>query len=243
MHHSIHPSLRQDFNSREKFLRNPQDAKLLVPLIDSTLLKPNATKIDFLNLFSDANQYSFKSVCIPPCYVSLAKEHCKTSLLCTVIGFPNGYNTTQNKVKETEEAVALGADEIDFVQNINFVKSNAWNNLEIEYKKIIKAAKSKMIKLILETSLLTDNEIEKCTWIAAECGIDTIKTSTGFGSRGANENDIKIINATLQNFFHSEILRVGIKASGGIKTFSDALKMIRLGATRIGTSNATQIIV
>lgn len=239
-------SISEDFENRKKFIADISQTQFLARLIDSTLLKTNATKDDFIKLCLDANKHHFKSVCIPPSYISLAKEYCQNVLVCTVIGFPNGYTTTQNKILETKEAILIGADEIDFVQNVTCVKSNDWDKLEFEYKGILSAADGKVTKIILETSLLTPEEIEKCTKIAVNCGIHIIKTSTGFGSRGATQNDINIIQSTIQSILkentHSN-LSIGIKASGGVRLFEDAVNMIQCGATRIGTSNGVQMLI
>lgn len=243
IHHlTSHQSVIDDYHTRDLLLQNPDDSKILAQLIDSTLLKIDASVNDFLKLFSDANQYLFRSVCVPPSYVDLAKKNCQNILVCTVVGFPNGYSTIQNKLNEIEEMHTFGLDEIDFVHNITFVKSNHWTKLEHEYSEIVKKSQGKVTKLILETSVLTDDEIAKCTILAVNAGISIIKTSTGFGNRGANADDIGIIHNALTRVFGMSKPTVGIKASGGIRTKVDAINMITLGATRIGTSYGAQFM-
>jgi len=239
---NISTSIREDFHNRELFLNDQTQHNALAKLIDSTLLKMDATQDAFLKLFSDANQYQFKSVCVPPSMVKLAHLHCKDVLICTVVGFPNGYNTTHNKVLETQNALDKGANEIDFVNNVIFVKSNMWIELQNEYSALVNSAQKNVTKLILETSLLTKEEIVKCTQLAIEAGVNIIKTSTGFGSRGASLEDISLIQKTLHEFDDKTKMKVGIKASGGVRTREDALNMLKAGATRIGTSNGATMV-
>jgi len=235
-------SILSDYQTRELFLAHQSDMILFAQLIDSTLLRINASMHDFEKLFADANQYRFKSVCVPPSYVYMGKQHCTNSLICTVVGFPNGYNTTNNKMKEIDECLHDGADEIDFVQNLTFVKSQNWKALKHEYLSLVQASSKRVTKVILETSVLSDDEIKACTLLAVECGINIIKTSTGFGSRGANPNDIYVIKNALKELFGEAQPTVGIKASGGIRTRKDGIDMLQLGATRIGTSNGAQFM-
>ncbi len=232
-------SIKEDFKNRDKLLKEKTN---IADLIDHTLLKMDAQENDFLVLFEQANEYKFKSVCVPTSVVKMAKKHCKSSLICTVIGFPNGYATTVNKVTEMHEALENGADEIDFVNNVILVKSQKWDDVLKEYCEIVKSSQNKVTKVILETSLLTEKEIIQCTELAAHAGVNIIKTSTGFGKRGASVEDIVLIKATLQKISEKNKTLIGIKASGGVRTFEDALKMIQNGATRIGTSNGPAIV-
>lgn len=234
----LNQTLNEDFQNRSLFLENHNNHRVLAKLIDHTLLRIDATDDDFLKLFAEANQFLFKSVCVPPACVALAKHHCSQVSICTVIGFPNGYSTTESKIFETKDAIANGADELDFVNNIIYVKSKQWNKLQLEYEKIVEASDARITKLILETSLLTPNEIIKCTELAAEAGVNIIKTSTGFGKRGASTEDIDLIASILNKYQYP----VGIKASGGIRTYEDALLVIKHGATRIGTSSGVLMI-
>lgn len=231
----------EDLRNRKKFLKNPNDLTTLAKLIDHTLLKIDAKNSNFLDLFAEANQFGFRSVCVPPSLIKLAKQHCKDVLVCTVIGFPNGYNTIESKVFEVKDALFKGTDEIDFVHNVNFVKSKEWDLLKTEYSQIVKSSQACTTKLILETSLLSEAELIKCIELAVDAGVNMIKTSTGFGQRGASVEDISLIQKTLDTILGKNNT-VGIKASGGVRTDKDALKMIKLGATRIGTSNGVAMV-
>lgn len=205
--------------------------------IDSTKLNSTATKDDIKKLLDDALKYHFQAVCINPCYVKLASEYLKKSsvLIATVIGFPLGANTITTKEFEAIEAINNGADEIDMVVNIGAIKDHDYEYVKKEIEYIRDAIDGKTLKVIIETCYLTDEEIIKMTEICNETYVNFIKTSTGFGPRGASYHDIEIINE-----HKNEILE--IKASGGIKNFDDALKYIDLGVNRIGTSNALEII-
>lgn len=205
--------------------------------IDSTKLNSTATKDDIKKLLDDALKYHFQAVCINPCYVKLASEYLKKSsvLIATVIGFPLGANTITTKEFEAIEAINNGADEIDMVVNIGAIKDHDYEYVKKEIEYIRDAIDGKTLKVIIETGYLTDEEIIKMTEICNETYVNFIKTSTGFGPRGASYHDIEIINE-----HKNEILE--IKASGGIKNFDDALKYIDLGVNRIGTSNALEII-
>ena len=205
--------------------------------IDSTLLRSDATIEDITKLCTDAIKYNFASVCVNPYYVELAKDLLEgsTVAVCTVVGFPLGANTTDVKVFETVKAIESGADEIDMVINIGALKDKEYDYVKNEIEEIRNVASGKVVKVIIETCYLTENEIKKMTEICNETFVNFIKTSTGFGSRGANFDDIKIINK-----YKNDVLE--IKASGGIKTREDALKYIDLGVTRIGTSNGSKIM-
>ena len=204
---------------------------------DSTLLKSFATLSDIEKLCNDAKEYKFKAVCINPCYVSIAKELLKGSnvKICTVIGFPLGANTTYIKVEEARDAIKNGTDEVDMVINIGALKDKNYDYVINEIKELREVCYDKILKVIIETCYLTEEEIIKMTEICNKEKVDFIKTSTGFGIRGANTRDIEIINK-----YKSDYLK--IKASGGIKNKDDAEKYIELGVSRIGTSNAVKIM-
>ena len=204
---------------------------------DSTLLKATSTKEDIKKLCSDAIKYSFKAVCINPCYVSYAKELLSNSdvKVCTVIGFPLGANTTKIKKEEVLDAINNGADEVDMVINIGALKSKDYNYVNNEIKELREVSTDKVLKVIIETCYLDEEKIKKMTEICNETKVDFIKTSTGFGTRGASLEDIEIIN----KYKNSDLK---IKASGGIRTKEDALKFIELGVSRIGTSNAVKMM-
>ena len=205
--------------------------------IDHTNLKPTATIRDIEKLCDEAVKYKFASVCIQPYYVPLAHELLKDTNVnvCTVIGFPLGQNTTSTKAYEAIEAINNGADEIDMVINIAALKNNDYDYVKEEIEEIRDSIDGKTLKVIIETCYLTDNEIIKMTEICNETFVNFIKTSTGFGTRGASINDLKLINKS-----RNEILE--IKASGGIKNYQDANKFIEEGATRIGTSHGVEIM-
>ena len=205
--------------------------------IDSTLLRSDATIEDITKLCEDAMKYHFASVCVNPYYVPLAKELLEDSTVnvCTVIGFPLGANTTNVKVYETVEAIEHGADEIDMVINIGALKDREYEYVKREIEEVRNVLEGKVLKVIIETCYLTEDEIIKMTEICNDTFVNFIKTSTGYGSRGASLDDIKLINE-----HKNEVLE--IKASGGIKTKEDASKFIDNGVTRIGTSNAVKIM-
>lgn len=207
--------------------------------IDHTLLKPEATVADIKKLCKEAKDNHFKAVCINPCYVKLASEElmgCDTAV-CTVIGFPLGANHGQTKVFETTHAISDGADEIDMVINVGDVKSDNFSKVEREIEEILVEVKKngKTLKVIFEISLLDDREIIKLCEICKELQVDFVKTSTGFGSHGATVEAVKLMAQTVGK-------GVGVKASGGIRSKEDALKMIEAGATRLGTSSGVKII-
>ena len=204
---------------------------------DSTLLKCTSTKGDIEKLCLDAMEYGFATVCISPCYVSYASELLKDSNVgvCTVIGFPLGANTTKIKVEEAVDAINNGATEIDMVINVGYLKDKDYEYIKNEILEIKKVVNNKTLKVIIETCYLDEDEIRIMTEICNDTLVDYIKTSTGFGSRGASLDDIKIINK-----YRNDKLKV--KASGGIRTREDAEKYIELGVNRIGTSNAVKIM-
>ena len=204
---------------------------------DSTLLKSTSTKKDIETLCLDAKKYRFATVCVNPCYVSYAYDLLKGTgvKVCTVIGFPLGANTTEIKVEEAKNAVKNGASEIDMVINVGFLKDKDYQYIVDEINSVKSAINGNILKVIIETCYLDNYEIKKMTEICNDTEVDFIKTSTGFGSRGASLNDIEIINK-----YKSDNLKV--KASGGIRSREDVEKYIELGVNRIGTSNAVSIM-
>ena len=205
--------------------------------IDHTNLKLDSTLKDIEKLCNEAIKYHFASVCVPPYYVPLAASLLKDSTVqvCTVIGFPNGYSTKEVKSYEAINAIENGADEIDMVININALKNKDYDYIKDEIEEIRDSIDGHVLKVIIETSLLDDKEIEKMTKICNETFVNFIKTSTGFGSRGASLHDLEIINK-----YKNDILE--IKASGGIKNEEDAESFIKAGATRLGTSSGVTIM-
>lgn len=208
--------------------------------IEHTLLKQDATEADLIKLFDEAKEHKFLGVCINPCYVKLASDYLKDSgvKIVTVIGFPLGANKTEVKVFETKCAVEDGADEIDMVINVTWLKDKKYDLIVNEIKKIKEAAGTHNLKVILETDLLTKDEIKKACELCIEGGADLVKTSTGFVKNGigAKEEDIKLMYETV----HSHGLEV--KASGGIRDREAAEKMIKAGASRLGTSSGVKIV-
>ena len=204
---------------------------------DSTLLKATSTKDDIKKLCEDAKKYSFKAVCINPCYVSYAKELLSNSdvKVCTVIGFPLGANTTKIKKEEVVDAINNGADEVDMVINVGALKDKDYLYVTNEIKELREVSTGKVLKVIIETCYLDEDEIKKMTEICNDTKVDFIKTSTGFGTRGASFDDIEIINK-----YKNRELK--IKASGGIREKKDAEKYIELGVSRIGTSSTVKMM-
>ena len=204
--------------------------------IDHTLLKAYAKEQDIYYLCEEAKEYNFKSVCVNPCFVKYAKEQLKGSsvLVCTVIGFPLGANTTKTKVFEAIDAIDNGADEVDMVINVSKVKDEDYDYIYNEIKAIKEAVGNHTLKVIIETCYLTAEEIKKVSLIVKEAHADFVKTSTGFGTGGATVENVKLIKEAVGDF--------DIKASGGIKTKEDFDKMVEAGATRIGTSNGKNLI-
>lgn len=205
--------------------------------IDYTNLKMDATEKDIAKLCKEAIEYNFMTVCVHPYYVSLAKELLKDTNIevCTVVGFPLGMNTPKTKSFEAIDAVEMGASEIDMVINVGALKDKDYDYIKEEIELVRDSVDGKTLKVIIETSLLTDEEIIKMTEICDETFVNFIKTNTGFGSRGVTLHDVQLINE-----HKDEILE--IKASGGIKTFKQMDELIKAGATRIGTSNGVQIV-
>ena len=202
---------------------------------DHTLLLQTATRDEIIALCDDALEYKTASVCIPPCYVKLASDYLKGRVkVCTVIGFPNGNTTSECKAFETKQAVDNGADEIDMVINIGALKDGDTEYVKNDILAVRNACKGKVLKVIIETCLLTDDEKKLMCGLVAECNADFIKTSTGFSKGGATVNDVKI-------FAENCPKTLKIKAAGGISSIDDANEFLRLGATRLGTSRIVKI--
>ncbi len=204
--------------------------------MDHTLLAQGATWEQIKGICDDGMKYATASVCIPASYVKQAKEYVGDKLaVCTVIGFPNGYSTTAVKCFETEDAVKNGADEIDMVINIGWVKDQKWDELLSEIKAIKAACHGKLLKVIIETCLLTDEEKIKMCEIVSASGAEYIKTSTGFAGGGATREDVAL-------FAKHVAPHVKIKAAGGIADLKDAEDFINLGASRLGTSRIVKAV-
>ena len=205
--------------------------------IDHTILNADATKEAVIKVIDEAKKYEFASVCLEPCWVSLAAERLKDSpvKVCTVIGFPLGANTKTVKAFEAKVAVDNGADEVDMVLNIGALKSGDDAMVLEDMKVVREAAKDAVVKVILETCLLTDDEKKKACALAKEAGLDFVKTSTGFSTAGATVEDVKLMRETVGD-------TMGVKASGGIRDTKTAEAMIAAGASRIGASKSIAII-
>lgn len=212
------------------------DRNKILSAVDHTLLTQNATWEDIKQILDDGIKYNVASACIPASYVKKAKEYVGDKLpICTVIGFPNGYSTTAVKIFETEDAIKNGADEIDMVINITDIKNENFDAILEEIKDIHKACNGKILKVIIETCLLTEEEKIKMCEIVTKSGAEYIKTSTGFSTGGATFNDI----ALMKKYVGKD---VKIKAAGGISSLDDAAKFMELGADRLGTSRIVKII-
>ena len=204
--------------------------------VDHTLLAQTATWEEIRGILDDAMKYHTASACIPPSYVKRAAEYVNGRLpICTVIGFPNGYSTTAAKVFETKDAVADGASEIDMVLNIGFLKDRRYDEIEAEIRAVHEACGGRILKVIIETCLLTDEEKIKMCELVTKAGAEFIKTSTGFSKAGATFADVKLMKEHVGP-------GVKVKAAGGISSFDDAEKFIELGADRLGTSRLVKII-
>lgn len=205
--------------------------------IDHTLLKPTATATDIKNLCKEAIDNDFFAVCVNSCYVELAKKELKNSgvKVCSVVGFPLGAMHTDAKAFEAKLAIDNGADEVDMVINLGLIKSQNWEMVQKDIEMVKNAIGNKVLKVILETSYLNEEEITKVCEIAVLAQVDYLKTSTGFASSGATEEDVRLMKKAVNN-------QAKIKASGGIRDLSTALTFIKLGVTRIGTSSGVKII-
>ncbi|NIZ40373.1 deoxyribose-phosphate aldolase [Entomospira entomophila] len=209
----------------------------IAKMIDHTLLKPDATSDQIMKLCQEAMQYNFASVCINPHWIPLAKETITQDdvKICTVVGFPLGANSTKTKVVETQDAIKMGAEEIDMVLNISKVKEGDFIYVEDEIKQVVQASAGHIVKVILETCLLTEEEIITACQSCIQAGAQFVKTSTGFSTRGATVEDVLLMKKTVGD--HCEV-----KAAGGVRTMSDMMKMIKAGASRIGTSAGVSLI-
>ena len=207
------------------------DHKEILSRVDHTLLRTTATWPEIRKLCDEGLKYGVASVCIPPAFVSLAAEYLKDRLkVCTVIGFPNGYSTTEVKVFETEDAVRNGADEIDMVINLGMVKEENWEGILGEIRAVKRSCGGRVLKVIVETCQLTQEEKIRLCALVSQSGADFIKTSTGFSAGGATQLDVALFKANIAP-------DVRIKAAGGIRTWEDAQGMLEMGADRLGTSS------
>lgn len=205
--------------------------------IDYTLLKPESTQEQIDHLLSEAVEYQFASVCVNPTWVA----HCSKTLagtgvkVCTVVGFPLGANTSSVKAFETKDAIANGADEIDMVINVGQLKSGQYEVVKADIRAVVEASQDKLVKVIIETCLLTNDEKVKACQLAVSAGADFVKTSTGFSAAGATVEDIVLMRETVGP-------NIGVKAAGGARSYEDAEAFIEAGATRIGTSSGVAIV-
>lgn len=211
----------------------------IAAVLDHTLLRPDCTEAQIQQLCQEARAHGFASACVPPCYVPLAAQELSGSgvAVCTVIGFPLGYNSPRVKFREAEIALAEGATELDLVLNVSALKSGNLDAVKAEIEDLADLAdvNSALLKVIIETALLTEAEIETAARLCAEAGAHFVKTSTGFASRGASVADVELLRRVLPP-------AVRIKASGGIRTRAQALALLAAGADRLGTSNSLVII-
>ena len=204
--------------------------------VDHTLLLPGATWDEIRQICDDAMEYETASVCIPPSYVRAASEYMQGKVaVCTVIGFPNGYMTTKTKEFETRDAIENGAAEIDMVINIGVLKDQRYTEVEEEIRAVKAACGDRILKVIIETCLLTDEEKIKMCEIVTNAGADYIKTSTGFSTAGATFADVELMRKHVGE-------SVKVKAAGGITSFDDAEEFVRLGAERLGTSRLVKLL-
>ena len=217
----------------------------LAKMIDHTILKANATQSDIEKLCNEAKKYNFASVCVNPYWVPLASDLLKNSTVkvCTVIGFPLGATSSESKAYETEIAILQGADEVDMVINVGAIKNNKTDIVENDILSVVNSArktgktqnKNIIVKVILETCYLTKDEIKNACLCAKNAGADFVKTSTGFGTGGATVEDVSLMKETVGSSME-------VKASGGIRDYETAIKMINAGASRLGTSSGISIV-
>ena len=211
------------------------DIREILNKCDHTLLRQDCSSQEIKKICDDAVKYQCASVCIPPCHVAGAKRYVGQKMkICTVIGFPNGYCTTAVKAFETADAVKNGADEIDMVINLSMVKDSCWGDVEADIRAVRAACPGKILKVIIECCLLTDEEKVKMCEIVAKCGADYIKTSTGFSVSGATREDVELMRKNCP-------ARVKVKAAGGISSIQDAEDFVNLGAERLGTSRIVKL--
>ena len=206
-------------------------------MIDHTVLKADTPLETVKRICDEAMEYGFASVCINPCHVAYCADYLKDSdvNVCTVIGFPLGANTSAVKAFETKDAIANGADEIDMVMNIGALKDKNYDLVRNDVKAVVEAANVTLVKVILETCLLTEDEIKKACELCVEAKADYVKTSTGFSTRGATIEDVQIMKAAVQG-------KAKVKAAGGVRTHEDMVKIVEAGADRIGTSAGCSLV-
>lgn len=206
-------------------------------MIDHTVLKADTPLETVKRICDEAMEYRFASVCINPCHVAYCADYLKDSdvNVCTVIGFPLGANTSAVKAFETKDAIANGADEIDMVMNIGALKDKNYDLVRNDVKAVVEAANGTLVKVILETCLLTEDEIKKACELCVEAKADYVKTSTGFSTRGATIEDVQIMKAAVQG-------KAKVKAAGGVRTHEDMVKIVEAGADRIGTSAGCSLV-
>lgn len=206
-------------------------------MIDHTVLKADTPLETVKRICDEAMEYGFASVCINPCHVAYCADYLKDSdvNVCTVIGFPLGANTSAVKAFETKDAIANGADEIDMVMNIGALKDKNYDLVRDDVKAVVEAANGTLVKVILETCLLTEDEIKKACELCVEAKADYVKTSTGFSTRGATIEDVQIMKAAVQG-------KAKVKAAGGVRTHEDMVQIVEAGADRIGTSAGCSLV-
>ena len=211
--------------------------EMLAKYFDHTILNPAATKKEVIHVCNEALEYGFFSVCVNPVNVKLVSEHLTGSEIkvCSVVGFPLGASTPEIKARETGLAVADGADEIDMVINVGALRDTNFNAVETDIQSVVAAAEGKTVKVIIETCLLDEDQKIKACRIAEKAGAHFVKTSTGFSGSGATAEDVALMKKAVGD-------KLEVKASGGIKTLNDALKMIEAGADRIGASAGVNIV-
>ena len=206
----------------------------IISMTDHTLLSPAATQFDVAELCNEAEKFGAASVCVPPCFVEFASNYSTNIDVCTVIGFPNGYNTRNTKILESLDAIRCGATELDMVINIGMLKSGNYEGVLEEINAVKEICEYRILKVIIEACLLTQDEKIKMCQIISESNADFVKTSTGFSLSGASQSDVALFKKHLTN-------GKKIKAAGGIKTFEQADQFIELGADRIGSSSLLKI--
>ena len=206
-------------------------------MIDHTVLKADTPLETVKRICDEAMEYGFASVCINPCHVAYCADYLKDSdvNVCTVIGFPLGANTSAVKAFETKDAIENGADEIDMVINIGRLKAKEYDFVENDIRAVVEASGDKLVKVIIETCLLTDEEKEKACQLSVAAGADYVKTSTGFSTAGANVHDVALMRKTVGP-------NIGVKAAGGARSYADAEVFVKAGATRIGASSGVAIV-
>ena len=210
----------------------------LAKYIDHTLLKPQASEDDVRKICDEAKKYQFASVCVNPSYIGFVASQLEGSGVapCVVVGFPLGATTPEIKAEETQAVVSLGAKEVDMVINVGAIKSDNWSLVKRDIEAVVGAAKGRaLVKVIIETCLLTDEEKVRACTVSKLAGADFVKTSTGFSTGGATKEDIELMRTTVGP-------QMGVKASGGVKDYKTAVEMIKAGATRLGTSSGAAIV-